>query len=132
MKKSMLVFLVSIMVIAAVAFWLTSAKTSLNLSEVIKTGIIIVLAGLGIYAGTRRLVSRKHGEPAEDELSRKIMQKTSSLSYYVSLYLWLAVGFISDRTKLETHTLIGAGILGMAVVFLGCWIFFKARGIKDA
>jgi len=59
------------------------------------------------------------------------MQKTASLSYYVSLYLWLAIMYFSDRINYETHTIIGAGILGMAVIFAVCWLFFNFRGVRN-
>jgi peptidoglycan/LPS O-acetylase OafA/YrhL len=68
----------------------------------------------------------------EDELSKKILQKASSTAYYISLYMWLVFIYMSDKTKMETHTFIGAGILGMAVLFCVCWIFYKIRGMKDA
>ena len=78
-----------------------------------------------------RLRSHRLHEPAEDELSKKIMMRASSLAYYVSIYLWLFVMYISDKTTLEAHSLVGAGILGMAVVFLLCWIGVKAFGMKN-
>ena len=59
------------------------------------------------------------------------MQKTSSLSFYISLYLWLAIMYFSDKIDFETHTVIGAGILGMAVVFVICWLVFNFRGIRN-
>jgi peptidoglycan/LPS O-acetylase OafA/YrhL len=83
------------------------------------------------FIGYKRLSSAKRGEPPEDELSKKVMQKTSSLSYYISLYLWLAIMYFSDRIHYETHTVIGAGILGMAVVFAICWLVFNFRGVRN-
>jgi len=74
---------------------------------------------------------KKRGEPAEDELSKKILQKASSMSFYISLYIWMGVMYYSDETKLETHSLIGTGILGMAIVFCACWVIFKIRGLRD-
>jgi hypothetical protein len=59
------------------------------------------------------------------------MQKTAAWSYYVSLYLWLAIMYLSDKFKYETHTIIGAGILGMAVIFAICWLVFNFRGIRN-
>ena len=59
------------------------------------------------------------------------MQKTAAWSYYVSLYLWLAIMYFSDKLHYETHTIIGAGILGMAVIFAICWLIFNFRGIRN-
>jgi hypothetical protein len=40
--------------------------------------------------------------------------------------------YISDKTSLAPDSLIGAGILGMAVIFLLCWLGVKAFGTKNA
>jgi hypothetical protein len=39
--------------------------------------------------------------------------------------------YISDKTKLEKDTLIGAGILGMAIIFFLSWIGIKLIGLKN-
>jgi hypothetical protein len=132
MKKSYLALIISAIVLATTILWAVSSKTTLGIAGIAQFCIIIVLVGFGVYVGLSRLKSERRGEPAEDEMSKKIMMKTSSTSFYISLYIWLAVMYYSDKTKLETHTLIGVGILGMAIVFLACWIFFKIRGMKDA
>jgi len=59
------------------------------------------------------------------------MTRASSFAYYISIYLWLFIMYISDRTSLEARSLVGAGILGMAVVFLLCWLGVKAFGMKN-
>jgi hypothetical protein len=132
MKKSYLVLIISAIVLATTILWVISSKTTLSLGGIVQFSIILVLVGFGVYVGLSRLKSEKLGQPAEDELSKKILQKASSTSYYISLYIWLGVMYYSDKTKLETHSLIGAGILGMAVTFCVCWIFYKLRGMKDA
>jgi peptidoglycan/LPS O-acetylase OafA/YrhL len=132
MKKSYLVLIISAMVLATTILWVVSSKTSQNFGGIAQFSIILVVIGFGVYIGVSRLKSGKRGEPAEDEMSRKILQKASSTSFYISLYMWLGVMYFSDRTKLETHSQIGSGILGMAVIFCVCWIFYKIRGMKDA
>jgi hypothetical protein len=132
MKKSYLALVISAVVLATTIFWIISSKPTLSLAGIAQFSIILVLIGFGIYVGISRLKSEKLGEPAEDEMSRKIMQKASSTSFYISLYVWLGVMYYSDKTKMETHSLIGAGILGMAIAFFICWIFYKIRGMKDA
>lgn len=39
--------------------------------------------------------------------------------------------YMSDRITLAAHSLIGAGILGMALAFFFSWLWVKARGMKD-
>jgi hypothetical protein len=91
----------------------------------------IIVVGFAIYIGSVRIKSSMRKEPLEDELSKKMMTKTSSLSYYLSLYLWLFIMYMSDRTTMHTHTLIGAGILGMAIIFFLCWIGIKIYGMRN-
>ena len=65
------------------------------------------------------------------DLSKKVLQKTAAYSYYISLYLWLALIFIKDRITIDTEQLLGTGILGMAIIFALCWILFNFRGIRN-
>lgn len=131
MKRTYLALIVAVLVLLTAILWISSTGKPISLVEILQYGIVLVLVGFGFYFGISRIRSERRGEPAEDEMSKKIMQKASSLSFFISLYMWLALGYFSDRVKLETHTQIGTGIVGMAVIFSLCWIFIKLRGMKD-
>lgn len=131
MKKAILGFVVGALVLASLAVWALKGRLTANVSEIASAGIILVLVGFALYAVLSRLRSHRRGEPGEDELSRRIMTRASSLAYYVSIYLWLFVMYISDKTTLPAHTLVGTGILGMAVVFLLCWLGVRFLGTKN-
>lgn len=131
MKKGIIVFIVAALVLITTGIWFFSAKENLKLFDLASFGIIILVVAFAVFIGIKRLTSAKRGEPAEDELSKKVMQRTAAWSYYVSLYLWLAIMYFSDRLKFETHTIIGAGILGMAVIFAICWLVFNFRGVRN-
>jgi|WetSurSiteA1Bulk_404760.scaffolds.fasta_scaffold00151_5 peptidoglycan/LPS O-acetylase OafA/YrhL len=131
MKRSIVLFIVAAITLATTAWWFFSASTRFQLYDLLQFGIIVMVVGLAIFVGYKRLVSAKRGEPAEDELSKHIMRRTAAWSYYISLYLWLVIMYVSDKVKLEIHSLIGAGILGMAVVFTICWLVFNFTGIKN-
>jgi hypothetical protein len=131
MKKSHLALIVSAMVLLTVILWLINTQEPVSIPEIVQYGIILVLIGFAAYIGISRLKTFHRGEPPEDELSKRILQKASSTSFYISIYLWLAVMYLSDKTKCETHSLIGAGILGMAILFCICWIIYKIRGMRD-
>ncbi len=131
MKRAVLVFILAALVLITTGLWFFSSSNKLNLADILGLAVIILVVGFAIFIGYKRLTSAKRGEPAEDELSKKVMQKTASWSYYISLYVWLAIMYFSDRLKYETHTLIGAGILGMAIVFAICWLVFNFRGIRN-
>jgi peptidoglycan/LPS O-acetylase OafA/YrhL len=93
--------------------------------------VIILVVGFAVFIGYKRLTSAKRGEPAEDELSKKVLQKTASLSYYISLYIWLFMMYIQDKINLETHSILAIGMLGMAVTFAICWLIINFTGIRN-
>jgi len=131
MRRSYLALIVSALVLVTIILWLLNTEKPMNIPEIVQFGIVFVLVGFGAYVGISRLKSERRREPIEDELSIKIMRKASSTAYYISIYMWLGFMYISDKIELESHTLIGAGILGMAVLFFVSWIFYKTIGIKD-
>jgi peptidoglycan/LPS O-acetylase OafA/YrhL len=131
MKRGVIVFIVAALVLITTGIWFFSGTEKFKPIELVTFGIIILVVLFAVFVGYKRLTSAKRGEPPEDELSKKVMQKTSSLSFYISLYLWLAIMYFSDKIDFETHTVIGAGILGMAVVFVICWLVFNFRGIRN-
>ena len=130
MKKSILAIIVSILVLATTILWITKS-VPWNFGESIQFIIILVLVLFGLYVAFRRIGSEKRGQPAEDEYSKKVMQKAAALSYFVSLYLWLGIMYLADKLKTETDVMFGWGILGMAVIFGVSWLFYNFRGIKD-
>jgi hypothetical protein len=131
MKKTIVVFIVSALLLAAAALWALQGRIKGNTQEFLNGGAIFILVGFALFIGISRLRSHLRREPSEDELSKRAMTKASSLAYYISIYLWLFVMYVSERTTMPVHSLIGAGIVGMALVFLSCWIYVKAAGLKD-
>ena len=131
MKKSYLLFFVIALVIISLSIWLSLSNTSFSFSEIYQIPIILVLIGFAIFVGVRRFRSEKKGQPGEDELSRQIMQRAASLSYFKSLYLWLVIMYISDKGIIETEILFGWGILGMGVIFGICWVITYWVGFKS-
>ena len=131
MKKTVIFFSIAALVLLTVGFWFFSGSVKVGLLELASVGIVVLIVVFALFLGYKRLNALKKGEPAEDEMSKKIVAKTSSISYYISIYLWLAIGYFSDRLPYETHTIIGGGIIGMAVTFGLCWLFFNFRGIRN-
>ncbi|RPI66372.1 MAG: DUF2178 domain-containing protein [Ignavibacteriales bacterium] len=129
MQKIIIIFVVSILIIISVVFW--TLNISFNTGEVLMISVIIILVGFALYLGISRVRSSIKKEPAEDELTKKIMTKASSYSFYISLYLWLFIMYMSDKTSLEAHSLMGAGIAGMALIFFLSWAALKIFGMKN-
>ncbi len=127
--KKIIVGIVLILVLI-VGLWIFKTTEIFNKIDLLQSLVVLLLVGFGILATFRRLISARKGEPAEDELSKLILQKSSSLSYYVSLYLWLIIIYLNDKINLETEQLLGWGIIGMAIIFVGSWSFLKIKGLK--
>jgi peptidoglycan/LPS O-acetylase OafA/YrhL len=132
MKKTVVTFVVAALVLISLILWAVNAQISNNIPEILMISGAVLVAGFAIFIGVARLRSSLRKEPAEDELSKRVMTRASSLSFYISLYVWLFIMYMSDKTELEAHSLIGAGILGMAIVFFLCWLGIKIFGLRNA
>ena len=131
MKKTVLIFIVAALVVVTTAIWIIASRAAFKPADLGLYAVLILVVGFALFIGVKRISSAKKGEPAEDELSKKVLQKTAALSYYISLYLWLAVMYVSEKKDYETHVYLTAGILGMAVIFAICWLVYNFRGVRN-
>ena len=131
MKKTIVLFVLIALVLITSGMWFFNSNNGFNLKELSPFLVLIVVIGFALFIGIKRISSFKRGEPIEDELSKKILVKAASVSYYISIYLWLIIMYYSDKTTLENHTLIGTGILGMAIIFAVTWLVIQFRGVKN-
>ena len=130
--KTFFIVLISIIVALSVGAWIFFSRDgSLELADISQYAIIIVLIAFALLIGIRRLGSATRGEPVEDELSKKIMQKAAAASYYISLYWWLLLVYLSDNPDRETGSMIGTGILGMAILLAISWLYYRIKGVKS-
>ena len=131
MKRAVLPLLVSVLVIVSTIAWLRQVPGKLSMEEWSGALVILVLAALGIAFAFQRLQSARRGEPLWDELSRRMMEKASSMAFYGSIYMWLAVMLMKDKVQADTEVLIGTGILGMSLIWLLCVIYVRIKGLKN-
>lgn len=131
MKKSFIVLIVAGLVLGTTALWLFNSQGETNTMDLIHFGVIMLVVGFAIFLGVQRLRNVKRGEPAEDELSKKVLQRTAATSYYISLYIWVFLLFLKDRVRFDTEQLLGTGILAMAVTFGVVWLLYNFRGISN-
>lgn len=131
MKRSLIVFIVTGLVLMTTGLWFFTSFENFNKMDILHIGLITLIVGFAVFVGLKRLRSEKLGEPIEDELSKKILQKTAAISYYISLYIWVFLIFLKDRVEFETEELLGTGILAMAVTFVIAWLILNFNGIKN-
>ena len=123
MRKAIFLAVLSVVVLTTVIWWLIRSETAFNLQQMLMIISLFVVLAFAVVLAFRRLKSVKQNLPAEDEMSKGILRRGAATSYYVSLYMWLAFMFFEDRMDLERSTLIGAGILGMALIFALSWVY---------
>ncbi|HNQ38047.1 MAG TPA: hypothetical protein PLX49_01790 [Prolixibacteraceae bacterium] len=131
MKRTIILFVVIVLVLVSIAVWLLGTSGRFNFVDMFQFGVILVVVGFALFLGLKRVGSLKRGEPAEDELSRRILQKTAAISYYISLYMWVFMIYLKDRVTMDTEQLLGTGILAMAVTFGVVWLVISRRGIRN-
>ncbi len=131
MKKSLIVFIVAGLVLMTTGLWFFTSAKEFSTMDLLHFGVITLIVGFAVFIGFKRLSNAKRGEPVEDELSKKILQKTAAISYYISLYIWVFLIFLKDRVKFETEELLGTGIIAMAVTFGISWLIINYKGIKN-
>ena len=131
MKKSILLIVVLLLVVASLLLWATNTEFHFNLQGVSMIIVLLTLILFAVFQIVARLKSLNKNEPPEDELSKKIMRRSSSMAFYTSIYVWLLFSFLNDNWNLEGHTIIGAGILMMVLIFVIFWGYFKIKGLQD-
>jgi peptidoglycan/LPS O-acetylase OafA/YrhL len=131
MKRPVIIFIVAALVIISTGLWFYSSMQGFNSMDILQFGVIFMLVAFALFLGIKRLRSVKRGEPAEDELSKKVLQRTAAISYYISLYIWVFLIWLKDRVTFDTEELLGTGILAMAVTFGITWLVLNYRGIRN-
>jgi peptidoglycan/LPS O-acetylase OafA/YrhL len=131
MKKAIYIFVFCAAFLIISVIWFITKGSDLNLMNLVSFGILSVIIAFSFFAGIKRIESAAKGEPAEDELSKKILQKAAAWSFYVSLYMWVLMIWLSDKLDLGRDVLLSSGILGMALIFGINWILVKFIGFKD-
>jgi peptidoglycan/LPS O-acetylase OafA/YrhL len=123
--RTILVVVISVLVVATFILWITKSEMSFDFSSILMVVIAVVILVYAVLFIRKRWSDAREQLPAEDELSKIIRLKSGYTSFQISLFLWLVIGSIEDRVKMEGHTIIGAGILGMAVIWALCWIYYR-------
>ncbi len=131
MKKLSLILIVVGVLVITTGLWFFSSVREFKTADVLHVGVIFLIVIFAVFIGLKRLAGGKRGEPSEDELSKRIVQKTAAISYYISLYIWLFMLFLKDKARLDTEEIIVTGILGMALSFGIIWIITYLKGIKE-
>jgi uncharacterized membrane protein YhaH (DUF805 family) len=125
MRKAIFLVVLSVSFIVTLVIWLAAPSTEYSVQELLLILGAILVVGFALFLAFRRLRDVKEKLPAEDEMSKNIMKRGTATSYQLSLFLWLVILYFADKTRLECHTLIAAGIMGMAILFVLSWLYHR-------
>ena len=134
MRKAILTAVLAVLVVGTIGLWIFNTERSsdtglsLNGSSILMIAVALVILVYGALVILKGIRDVKNKLPSQDELSKKIMLRGAATAFYVSLYLWLAIMFFEERIELERSSLIGAGILGMAIIFALSWLYHRFIG----
>ncbi|NQU98637.1 DUF2178 domain-containing protein [Candidatus Woesearchaeota archaeon] len=124
--------IVSLFVIVTGILFSLKSFTKGNIAGGIGGGIIaIIILVFAIFVFRRGNRDMKEGYPLKDERSRKVIEKASSLAFYVTLYLLLAIGFLSDDIIKfrDISQATSLAVAGMAILFVGFWAYYNKKEI---
>jgi len=110
--------------------WAYSTMTPLGAFEYGVAGLVLAIVVFSLVVGKKRMKDEKEGLAVDDELSNQIKQKAAAKSFMFSIYLWTMILMYTVDTQVRIEVPIGIGILGMALLFVGFWIYYSKNGIE--
>ena len=118
-----------LVVITGALFAITSFRKGEVSGGILGALIALTIVTFAFITYRRGTSDLKNGFPIHDERSRRVVEKASSKAFHISLYLLLAIGFLSDGTLKfrDASQAIGAAVGGMALLFLGFWLYYNKR-----
>lgn len=133
--KVLLIGMMSVIAGVFVFFFLALRKEDLNLQTYIWLGIVLTILIACLVIFISRYKDVKKGIPLEDERSKQVLNMAASRAFYVTLYWLLAIStfekFFAGLAGLDHLTasqVTGGGIMGMAIAFLGFWLYYNKKG----
>ncbi len=133
-NRIMMGFLAIVMVLLGIAVYFMSGIPP-TADEIILNAVVVVVVVLAFILIRNRFRSYKAGLPAEDEMSKKHMQKAGYYSWLFAIYAALVSRYagevVAERTGdwslVGTYMTIGV-VLGSALFFFVMYFWFRRRG----
>jgi len=126
------IVIISVLVIATGAFFsYGSFKNGEVTGGILGIIIALIILAFAIIVYKRGKEDLKKGFPLKDERSKRVMEKAMSMAFLVSIYMLLAIGFLSDSIikfrDVSQATGVSIGI--MAILFLIFWVYYNRKEI---
>ena len=99
--------------------------------EYIFVGMIFILFLAGFILFVKKYKMVKEGITTNDEMSKKIINRSAALSFYSSLVLWIVISFVQDSSQFSNGDMIGYGMIGMVTIFVLSLTYFNIKGVRE-
>ncbi len=126
------IIIISMLVIATGAFFALSAYLRGDILGTVGGSLIaLIILAFAILTFLRGNQDLKKGFPLQDERSKRVTEMAASKAFYVSLYLLLALGMLSDNViqfrdvSQATSMAVGA----MALLWAIFWAYYNRKEI---
>ena len=130
MKKSIfIIFVITSLALITSGLWFFSSLKPLALTNTIIFCVSLALLVFSLFIGLKKLGNVISKEPIEDEFSKIVVQKSATISYFVSIGIWSLLLFFSN--DIAADKLLAIGMLGMGVTFGISWLIMTFNGIKE-
>ncbi|MFH2020286.1 MAG: DUF2178 domain-containing protein [archaeon] len=130
--RLMAIIMVSLFVVLTGILYLSKALGKGDIAGAILGGIIaVIILIFAFFVYKRGSDDLKNGLPIHDERSRRVMEKASSKAFYVSLYMLLGVGLLSENIIVfrDVSQATGISVGCMAILFAVFWAYYNSKEI---
>ncbi|MBW2967674.1 DUF2178 domain-containing protein [Candidatus Woesearchaeota archaeon] len=129
-RLAAIIFVAVLVIITGALFAYMSFVKGNIVGGIAGTLIALVIVGFALFVYMRGNRDLKAGFPIQDERSKKVLERASSRAFYISLYLLLAVGFLSEHIPFrDVSQATGITVGVMALVFAVNWAYYNRKGV---
>lgn len=120
----------TVLVIAGIEIFQVDSgtNTSTSIAEIVYVIMLFIIISLSVYMSIKRSSDIKAGLPADDELSRNIIHRAGSFTFFVSLFIWLVLLIIEAQGNTESKYLFSFGLIISSFVFMISWAILQSGG----
>lgn len=108
-----------------------ASKTNITMIDIVMYSVFGLIGIVTIYRSVNQWDKEEKGLTVEDELSIKISQKASAMSFRLSFIFWTMLLIFSMESKLSIETVIGLGLGCMGLIYITLRFIINKKGIIE-
>ena len=129
MKNPIIIVVLTILLLIYNTFSFFLTFGTVQQPKLIPFIIITLLLFASLFMFIRKIIFIKRGQVTDDEMTKLITIKASSVSFYISAYyLIVLMNFFSYTSA---SNILGWSLVGMLVIYFSSWIYYYFFGFKN-